>query len=715
MFVTERVTGCLSSMVADEDGDTYASRRRGDGNKLDEIEIQKGLLQVTTALEFLQSVAQIVHGNLVPSSVFINQKGDWKLSGFSFSYQIKDGSRYIPPDYDNRLPQNVQRNLDYAAPELVLDETIDPLNDMFSLGCLICALVSTKRQSIVQCNQNMHLYRKAVESLNVHNVSGIPPYLRDVLPQLLTRRPANRLSAHAFQSSPFFDNILMNSIRFLDSFPEKTTSERQAFLKGLKSVIPQFPPRVLTKKILPGLLEQFQDHALLPLILPNIFIIAEGMTQKVFSESVLPKLRPTFKLTDSPGATMFLLEKMPFIKAKLTALELKEDAMVVVYTALTSDVQYLQEKALKVSADLVKDLDLITVKTALFPKIAEVFTHTTMLGTKVTALETFDSLVIHNLDKYTITEKLIPLMKGIKTKEPAVGMAALALSKSCGTKIDHENIAIDILPQLWSMALGPLLSQSQFKSFMATIKELSAKVEAEQSKKLSDSGAPAGSSSRNNNHLAGSDMENGQTEEISFENLVLGSKKPKSVASPKNEFDGFVSANDHTNGSSPAPAFSWSTPAPATVSAPLVSSRQAPASNLWSYPSLSPAPTGNGARPFSFGQTQTQASLQPTTTGNSSYPARQQQSSTPNYSINQSSIDWSTAANKPIFPSMPPPPSSSSAPNNNGMGHSANHARYGGQSMNGSINQFTSLTAPLQQKPQNTGQKKGLDAYESLL
>ncbi|CCG81569.1 putative Protein kinase Scy1 [Taphrina deformans PYCC 5710] len=690
-FVTERVTACLSSLVADDDGDSYSNRRsRNDTSRLDEIEIQKGLLQITIGLEFLQSVAQIVHGNLVPAAIFINAKGDWKLSGFSFAMAMKEDPRHNPPDYDNRLPQNVQRNLDYAAPEFVIDETVSPLNDMFALGCLICALVSPKHKSIIQSNQNLHLYRKAVENLDLSSLQGIPSYLRDVLPQLLTRRPANRLSASAFQSSPFFDNILMNSIRFLDAFPEKTASERQGFMKGLQTVIPQFPPRVLTKKILPGLLDQFQDHALLPLILPNIFIISEGMTQKVFSEAVLPKLRSVFKLTDSPGATMFLLERMPVLKQKITALELKEDAMTLVYTSLTGDVQYLQEKALKVAAEIVKDLDLVTVKTVLFPKIAEVFTHTTMLGIKVTALETFNDLVLHNLDKYTITEKLLPLLKGIKTKEPAVGLAALTLSKSCGEKIDHENVAMDLLPQLWSMSLSPLLSQAQFKQFMNTIKELSARVETEQSRKLSDTGAVPGASIHSN-VKSGDLMEDGPSEDISFEHLVLGSKTKTTHAT--SSFGGSISAGEQ-NGSVKAP-FNWSTPAqPAgglssfPAIQPVTATHSSPA-----YPVMTPSQTGQPmSRPFqSTVNTYSASTYKP--------PAIQPTA------LSNSGIDWTAATTqKPAFPT---PPMNNTASFSWSSPQPSSHATFPPPSQR--------LASTIPPPPQANSQRKGLDSYQSLL
>jgi len=71
---------------------------------------------------------------------------------------------------------------------------------------------------------------------------------KDTLRQLLTRYPEDRLTASAFQRSPLFDNILMNSIRFLESFPEKTKNEKSSFLRGFISVLPQFSDRIKKRK-----------------------------------------------------------------------------------------------------------------------------------------------------------------------------------------------------------------------------------------------------------------------------------------------------------------------------------------------------------------------------------------------------------------------------------------------------------------------------------
>ena len=68
------------------------------------------------------------------------------------------------------------------------------------------------------------------------------------------------------------------------------------------------------------------------------------------------------------------------------------DIMPLVYNALGAGT-FLQEKALKISGELAEHLDFNTVKSALFPKVANVFTHTTTLGTKVATLECFLQLV----------------------------------------------------------------------------------------------------------------------------------------------------------------------------------------------------------------------------------------------------------------------------------------------------------------------------------
>jgi SCY1-like protein 2 len=89
-FVTEPVTASLASLLQEKDDqergggvggrsgryvteDANGNRRRRE-LELDELEIQKGLLQISRALEFLHENAGLVHGNLTPDAILINAK-----------------------------------------------------------------------------------------------------------------------------------------------------------------------------------------------------------------------------------------------------------------------------------------------------------------------------------------------------------------------------------------------------------------------------------------------------------------------------------------------------------------------------------------------------------------------------------------------------------------------------------------------------------------
>lgn len=89
-FATEAVTASLSGLLQEQDeaeraggfggrssrfvvAESDGTRRRKDV-EIDELEIQKGLLQLGKALEFLHENAGLVHGNLTPDSIFINAK-----------------------------------------------------------------------------------------------------------------------------------------------------------------------------------------------------------------------------------------------------------------------------------------------------------------------------------------------------------------------------------------------------------------------------------------------------------------------------------------------------------------------------------------------------------------------------------------------------------------------------------------------------------------
>jgi SCY1-like protein 2 len=434
-------------------------------------------------------------------------------------------------------------------------------------------------------------------------------------------------------------------------------------------------------------------------------------------------------------------------------------------------------------------LDFSTIKNELFPVIASVFTRTSSLGIKVRGLEAFvtlcggssnnsiddglDGIMGGNkmkvtttaLDKYTMQEKILPLIKGIKTKEPGVMLAALKVLKQVGSVADTEFIAMDILPVLWTMSLGPLLNLMQFQSFMELIKDLSSRVEQEHTKKLQELSSSTQATSTNDDFMsfggvAGftpASANGGNTDgEDDFERLVQGKVSTKEVSST-NPLD---AAWDATTNKPAVPdkaqaTFAWSTPSPnASSMSSVLRPQQAPVSrtitpDLSSFGALTPQAT-QFSQPLQPSPSAHQFSqpLQPTTSNMYNTPFQPQPQPQQKFqSPIQPSVDWSSATpnawpsstststsglgnsmsnmslkqqrppmNTLSSFSLPPPPKSSS-----NSFQLPQPQRPDMPSMtSGSFNQQQNLKSAFggsanQQQAKPAGQKTGLNAYESLI
>lgn len=367
MFATEQVTASLAGLLQEKDvqegvvgsrASRYMvegpdGRRRRRDLDMDELEIQKGLLQVAKGLEFLHESAGLVHGNLNPEAIYINAKSDWKISGLGFAGppDASETRTSLPPlalsevlYQDPRLPGSVQLNLDYTSPDFALDSNVTTSADLFSLGLIIITLYNSPHVSPLQTHSSLNTYKKCLSTPSTtpsqgNNFLSSGPIPRDVLthvlPRLITRRPPQRLNAKEFQQSQYFDNILVSTIRFLESLPAKNPSEKSQFMRGLQRVIPEFPASVLDRKLLGVLLEEMKDRELLPVILNNIFGILQRIpnARRAFPEKVIPRLREVFasgsrglpeRDSKRDAGLMVVLEHMNLVAENCTGKEFKD-------------------------------------------------------------------------------------------------------------------------------------------------------------------------------------------------------------------------------------------------------------------------------------------------------------------------------------------------------------------------------------------------------
>ncbi|KAG9318237.1 kinase-like domain-containing protein [Chiua virens] len=458
--------------------------------ELDEIEIQKGILQLCKGLSFLHSSAKLIHSNLKPECIIINGAGDWKISGLGLTIPLMTAegspSQWEFPGFDGRVPSYIQRSFDYIAPEYALDEVLVTASDMYSLGAVIYA-VHCKGKPPFQNHGSLGGLRDNA-GRPVPDIGNLDPDLQDLLRTLITRGSQSRPTPSTLPSHPFFSSLPISTLNFLDrsNFTAKTREEKVSFMKGLTGVLSKFSEGLRTRKILPSLLEEMKDVHLLPYILPNVFAISNILSAPQFAQLVLPSLRPLFTVKDPPQNMLTLLDNLEMLQSKTEKGVFREQVLPLVYHALDSEHSVVVERALGVVPNLCETIDYAEVSGVLFPRVALVFTKTKLLSVKVATLLTFLSMV-KTLDQMNLTQKLCPLLSKIRTKEPAVMMATLSVQEAMGFKIDREAVATLVLPQLWSMSMGPLLNVQQFQRFMGVIRKLGERVEKEHNQFLRDS------------------------------------------------------------------------------------------------------------------------------------------------------------------------------------------------------------------------------------
>ncbi|KAF9452845.1 other/SCY1 protein kinase [Macrolepiota fuliginosa MF-IS2] len=454
--------------------------------ELDEVEIQKGILQLCKGLSFLHSSAQLIHSNICSESIIINVAGDWKISGLGLTIPLlTDGqpTRWEFPTFDGRVPSYIQRSFDYMAPEYALDEQLLTASDMYSLGCLVYA-VHCKGTPPFKSHGSLGGLRENAGK-PVPGLERLDRDLQSLLRSMITRHATSRPTPSTLPTHSFFSSLPISTLNFLDrsNFTAKTREEKISFMKGLTSVLDRFSEGLKTRKILPSLLEEMKDTHLLPYILPNVFLISNILTPSQFASLVLPSLRPLFAVKEPPQNMLTLLDNLHLLQSKTEKHVFREQVLPLVYNALESEHAVVQERALKIVPDLCETIDYAEVQGVLFPRVALVFSKTKILTVKVATLVTFLTMV-KTLDTSSLTQKLVPLLSKIRTKEPA--MATLSVHETMGFKVDREAVATLVLPQLWAMSMGPLLNVDQFQRFMSVIKKLGERVEREHDQFLRD-------------------------------------------------------------------------------------------------------------------------------------------------------------------------------------------------------------------------------------
>uniref|UniRef100_A0A8C7T4N8 Protein kinase domain-containing protein n=1 Tax=Oncorhynchus mykiss TaxID=8022 RepID=A0A8C7T4N8_ONCMY len=494
-FCTEPVFASLSNVLGQWDNLPSPVPTDIKDYKLYDVETKYGLLQISEGLSFLHSGVKMVHGNLCLENVILNKSGAWKIMGFDFSISSTNPSdaepKYSCKEWEPNLPPLCLPNPEYLAPEYILSVSCDAASDMYSLGVVMHA-VFNEGKPVFQVNKHdiFKSFSRQLDQLSRLSptmLNKIPEEVREHVKMLLSVTPNVRPDADQMTKIPFFDDVGAVTLAYFDSLFQRDNLQKSQFYKNLPKVLPKLPKRVVVYRILPALASEFVNPDMVPFVLPNVLLIAEECTKDEYVRLILPDLSPVFKQQEPVQILLIFLQKMDLLLTKTPPEDIKNSVLPMVYRALEAPSIQIQELCLNIIPTFANLIEYPSMKNALIPRIKSACLQTSSLAVRVNSLVCLGK-ILEYLDKWYVIDEILPFLQQIPSREPAVLMGVLGIYKCTFSHkklgIPKEHLAAKSLPHLVSLSIDNNLNLNQFNSFMAVIKDMLTRMEAEHKTKL---------------------------------------------------------------------------------------------------------------------------------------------------------------------------------------------------------------------------------------
>lgn len=488
-FATEPVFASLANIL----GETVNMPQPANLSdyKFYDIEIKYGLLQIGEGLAFLHNDVKLLHRNICPESIIINQQGAWKIFGFDFCVQNTGTNQVFYPfqQYDFTLPCVSQPNVEYVAPEYSLTETHSTSSDLFSLGMLAYVLHSLNHQTLVSVKdwQQFKKRPQQLKTLSNNKLQCLPDSLREYVKMMLNVVPELRPDAHQFIKIPYFEDVGVKTLTYLDSLLQWDNLQRSQFYKGLPETLSKLPQRVRVQQALPCLTRDLAQPTMVPFVLPSILDIAEDCNEAEYVTKILPHLKNVMKLVNPIQILLIFLQRMELLLKLTPAIDIQQHVLPMLYRGLDSDTPQIHELCLSVLPTFAGLLDHGNVKNSVLPRIKKLCLSTSTLSVRVNCLLCIGRLLEH-LDKWLVIDEVLPFLPQIPSREPAVIMGILGIFKLAMTHkklgITKEIMATRVLPFLIPLCIENGLTLQQFNALVALVTQMFQLVESEHRTKL---------------------------------------------------------------------------------------------------------------------------------------------------------------------------------------------------------------------------------------
>nr|CAG4641466.1 EOG090X018J [Eurycercus lamellatus] len=421
-FATEPVFASLANILGNHENISPVPQQLKE-YKLFEVEIKYGLQQLTEGLIFLHNDVKLLHGNLCPESVVVNQQGAFKIFGFDFcttNTNQESGNKTWPVrEPDPELPQPAQSNLDFLAPELGRNPRrhghgANTINcgssaDMYSLGCIITSIYQGGNSPWKMDGDVESFFRHAASHNSQPRLDQVPKELVDHVRLLMHPTPEQRPDAHQLVKISFFDDVGVKTLNYLDSLFQWDNLQKS---QRMELLLQKTPSDDVKSDVLPMIYRALEADAaaqIQELCLSVIPSFASLIDYPAMKNALMPRIK---KLCQLPGSQ----------------LSVRVNCLICI-------------------GKLLENVDKWMVLDDILPMLP--------------AIPSKDPAVVM---------AILGVYK-IALEHPRLG-------------IPKEVIATQIIPFLYPMIVEPSLSLSQFRVLSNTIKEMTSRVEEEQRSKL---------------------------------------------------------------------------------------------------------------------------------------------------------------------------------------------------------------------------------------
>src|SRR5437867_1026181 len=189
-FIHDERSGGISMEYID--GETLSNLRSEKEQKTFEPdEIATWISQLCDALDYAHNHAKIIHCDLKPANLMVNQRGDLKVADFGIARSLGDSASRLT------LEQGRSGTLVYMSPQQLNGEHCTHLDDIYSLGATLYEVLTSKppfysgnidRQICERVAPSMTERRKELDV----EPALVPPIWEDTVAACLAKNPSRR-------------------------------------------------------------------------------------------------------------------------------------------------------------------------------------------------------------------------------------------------------------------------------------------------------------------------------------------------------------------------------------------------------------------------------------------------------------------------------------------------------------------------------------------